>query len=68
MLTIKFESGKERRVKAVSAEVQDGILKVYIYTKDRSQLLMSTSFPAKDIRWALLDGSYVVGGADNRYD
>ncbi len=70
MITIRFKSGQQnRRLKADSAAVNDGILELYVYTKDRTKLQMANSFSAKDVRWALLDnGTYVVGDAEHRYD
>jgi hypothetical protein len=69
MMTIRFESGVQRRIKADSAAVKDGILEVYVYTKDRSQLQRTVTVPAKTVRWALLDnGTYVIGDSEVRYD
>jgi hypothetical protein len=69
MITIKFQTGEQRRFKADSAAVKDNMLDLYVYTKDRSQLTRSTSFDAKKIRCAFLDnGTYVIGSSETRYD
>jgi len=69
MITIRFESGEQRRLKADSASLKEGMLDLYVSTKDRTKLQLSRSLHAKDIRWALLDnGTYVVGSMQARYD
>ena len=69
MITIRFESGHERRLKADSAAVEDEVLVIYAYTKDHKALRMTNSFPSKSVRWANLDGgNYVVGSKETRYD
>jgi hypothetical protein len=67
MITIKFVSGEQKRIKADSAALRDGVLVLYVYTKDRSKLQSSNTFPAKIIDWARLDnGTVIVGDPDRR--
>jgi len=69
MITIKFQSGEQKRFKADSAVVKDGFLELYVYTKDRTKLQAGRSFPTNTVRCAFLDnGTYVIGSLETRYD
>lgn len=68
MMTIKFVSGEQRRVKADTAAVRDGVLILSRSANDRSVLMPSGTFPARLIEWAPLDnGTVIIGDPDSRF-
>jgi hypothetical protein len=68
-ITIGFEAGKQKTLKADSYALKDESLELHVYTKDSTKLQVSTSFKANSIRWAVNnEGSYIIGSTEHRYD
>jgi hypothetical protein len=67
MITIRFRSGEQKTYKAGSAEVENGVLILLVYAKDRGKLRRGSKFSVAKIEWACLDnGSFVIGNPNPR--
>jgi hypothetical protein len=61
-ITIRFYCGQYLTLKADSAKVEDGVLILYVHSKDRSKLQPTQIYPIETIESAQLsDGTAVHG-------
>ena len=63
-ILIQFISGEKRQFRADRANVEDGVLKLRVFVRNRRSMQLTRRFLVKDIGWASLGDEPIVVGPE----